>query len=90
MEHSLVCVVRLILWLVVVPCVMCFGRPSGDKGDLFCDGVKVESEVVYWRKVAGDAEYESRITPHHREHSRKYITFDYTHGGKTTNCIYIV
>jgi hypothetical protein len=35
------------------------------KGTLICHGKKVESEVIYWRKVKGDRHYESPITPHH-------------------------
>ena len=35
------------------------------KGTLICHGKKVESEVIYWRKVQGDRHYESPITPHH-------------------------
>ena len=51
------------------------------RGLLFCDGKQVDSEVIYWKRVPGDDTYESPITPHHKDHSEKYITFEYDHGG---------
>ena len=59
-------------------------RPANmDKGSLMCDGVDIgaTSEVVYWKVVPGDNEFESPITPHHGEHHTKYITFEYDQGG---------
>ena len=35
----------------------------GVKGELTCDGKKVDSEIIYWRNVPGDAEYEIRSLP---------------------------
>ena len=55
--------------------------PRGRRGELFCQGVKVDSEVIYWRVVPGDLDFESPITPHHDEHHEKYLTFEYDHGG---------
>ena len=46
-----------------------------------CDGNEIDSEVIYWKVVPGDVDYESPITPHHDEHNNKYITFEYDHGG---------
>ena len=50
-------------------------------GRLVCGGEAVEHEVVYWKEVPGDLEYESPITPHHADHDAKYLTFEYDHGG---------
>ena len=41
---------------------------SQRRGDLICKGKKVDSEVIYWKVVEGDDQYESPITPHHNEH----------------------
>jgi len=51
------------------------------KGVLYCDGKQVDSEVIYWKIVPGDNEYESPITPHHSNHDDKYLTFEYDNGG---------
>lgn len=51
------------------------------KGILVCDGKRINSEVIYWKLVEGDNEFESPITPHHGDHHDKYITFEYDHGG---------
>jgi hypothetical protein len=51
------------------------------KGVLMCNGSRLDSEVIYWRIVPGDNEYESPITPHHKEHHDKYLTFEYDAGG---------
>ena len=42
----------------------------GELGRLTCGGVDLTgaSEVIYWREVPGDSEFESPITPHHGEH----------------------
>ena len=54
----------------------------GEKqGSLFCNGSKVDSEVIYWKVVPGDIDYESPITPHHDEHHDRYLTFAYDGGG---------
>jgi len=58
-----------------------FRHPGERRGDLVCNGSKVDSEVIYWRVVPGDAQYESPITPHHAAHDDKYITFEYDAGG---------
>ena len=47
------------------------------RGDLVCKGKKVDSEVIYWKVVEGDEQYESPITPHHNEHHEKYLAFAY-------------
>jgi hypothetical protein len=43
-------------------------RRGGVKGDLVCNGVKVASEIIYWKVIPGDNDYESPITPHHGVH----------------------
>ena len=53
----------------------------GARGDLVCEGRKVDSEIIYWRKVPEDMEYESPITTHHGEHDDRYITYEYDQGG---------
>lgn len=57
------------------------GSSKGKRGELVCDGKKVDSEIIYWRDVPGDAEYESPITTHHGEHDDRYITYEYDQGG---------
>ena len=54
---------------------------SQRRGDLVCKGKKVDSEIIYWKVVEGDEQYESPITPHHNEHHEKYLTFAYDEGG---------
>ena len=55
---------------------------QGEKrGSLVCNGASVDSEVIYWKLVPGDSEYESPITPHHDEHHDRYLTFAYDVGG---------
>ena len=56
-------------------------KPPQRRGDLVCKGKKVDSEVIYWKVVEGDEQYESPITPHHNEHHEKYLTFAYDAGG---------
>ena len=56
-------------------------HPNDEKGLLFCNNKRVDSEVIYWKIVPGDAVYESPITPHHGEHHDKYLSFEYDHGG---------
>ena len=51
------------------------------QGKLVCGGKEIKSEIVYWREVPGDAEYESPITPHHGLHHDRYLTFEYDQGG---------
>jgi hypothetical protein len=51
------------------------------KGLLVCNGTAIDSEVIYWKIVPGDASYESPITPHHADHHDKYLTFEYDAGG---------
>ena len=51
------------------------------RGDLVCDGKKIDHEVIYWKVVPGDSTYESPVTPHHGEHENKYLTFEYDGGG---------
>ena len=57
---------------------------SGDpeqRGVMICNGKQVDSEVIYWRVVPGDAHYESPITPHHGLHHDRYLSFEYDQGG---------
>lgn len=56
-------------------------RYGSKKGLLICNGQKVDSEVIYWRIVPGDHEFESPITPHHGLHHDRYLTFEYDNGG---------
>jgi len=51
------------------------------KGSLVCNGKQTDSEIIYWRVVPGDADYESPITPHHDNHHDRYLTFEYDQGG---------
>ena len=53
----------------------------GAKGTLVCNGKPVDSEVIYWRDVPGDADFESPITPHHHNHRERYLAFAYDQGG---------
>lgn len=55
--------------------------PKERKGNLICNGSAIDSEIIYWKIVPGDAEFESPITPHHDEHHEKYLTFEYDAGG---------
>jgi hypothetical protein len=41
------------------------------KGNLICNGQKVDSELIYWKIVPGDDTFESPFTPHHGEHHDK-------------------
>jgi hypothetical protein len=50
-------------------------------GTLMCNGKNTKSEVIYWKIVPGDNEYESPITPHHGNHHDRYLTFEYDNGG---------
>lgn len=56
-------------------------RYGAQKGILICNGEKIDSEVVYWKIVPGDNEFESPITPHHGLHHDRYLTFEYDNGG---------
>ena len=56
-------------------------KAKATKGKLMCNGDDVDSEVIYWKIVPGDAEFESPITPHHGEHHDRYITYEYDQGG---------
>lgn len=51
------------------------------RGNLTCNGQLIDSEVIYWKQVPGDDVLESPITPHHGEHHRKFLTFEYDAGG---------
>lgn len=51
------------------------------KGILTCNGKQVDSEVIYWKIVPGDDNYESPITPHHENHHDRYLSFEYDNGG---------
>ena len=59
--------------------------PSGQlpqkRGLLICDGKALDSEVVYWKDVEGDKEFESPISPHHGNHDDRYLTYEYDQGG---------
>ena len=50
-------------------------------GLLKCNGEYVDSEVIYWKVVPGDIDFESPITPHHDEHHERFLTFAYDEGG---------
>ena len=65
--------------LLVLACSQ--ATKNGSRGQLHCGGRRVDSEVIYWKDIPEDREFESPITPHHEEHDRKYITFEYDHGG---------
>eukprot|EP01038_Epipyxis_sp_PR26KG_P009771 gene9771-13143_t len=54
---------------------------SSRRGILICNGSQVDSEIIYWKIIPKDIEFESPITPHHNEHHDKYLTFEYDHGG---------
>lgn len=56
-------------------------RYGSKKGLLICNGQKVDSEIIYWKIVPGDHEFESPITPHHGLHHDRYLTFEYDNGG---------
>ena len=46
-----------------------------------CNGEYVDSEVIYWKVVPGDIDFESPITPRHDEHHERFLTFAYDEGG---------
>ena len=48
---------------------------------MICNGKRVDSEIIYWKIVPGDAQYESPITPHHANHHDRYLSFEYDQGG---------
>ena len=48
---------------------------------MICNGKQVDSEIIYWKIVPGDAHYESPITPHHANHHDRYLSFEYDQGG---------
>jgi len=56
-------------------------RHGAQRGVLICNGERVDSEVIYWRVVPNDLDYESPITPHHGIHDDRYLTFEYDQGG---------
>ena len=56
-------------------------RKMERKGTLVCKGKPVDSEVIYWRDVPGDADFESPITLHHHNHHERYLAFAYDQGG---------
>lgn len=56
-------------------------RHGAQRGVLICNGERVDSEVIYWRVVPHDLDYESPITPHHGLHDDRYLTFEYDQGG---------
>ena len=56
-------------------------------GLLKCNGEYVDSEVIYWRVVPGDIDFESPITPHHDEHHERFLTFAYDEGGWCIICL---
>ena len=43
--------------------------PAQSKGKLVCNGQSTDSEMAYWKKVAGDENFESPFTPHHKNHN---------------------
>jgi hypothetical protein len=56
-------------------------RANARPGVLMCEGKRVSSEVIYWKIVDGDAEYESPISPHHGQHGDRYLTFQFDGAG---------
>lgn len=56
-------------------------RRGSKRGVLMCNGVRIDSEVIYWKIVPGDNEFESPITPHHGLHHDRYLSFEYDQGG---------
>lgn len=56
-------------------------RYGAQKGILVCKGERVDSEVIYWRIVPHDIDFESPITPHHDNHHDRYLSFEYDQGG---------
>ena len=56
-------------------------RHNAKPGKLVCDGKSIQHEIIYWKDVPGDMQYESPITPHHANHDQKYLTFEYDAGG---------
>ena len=56
-------------------------RHGAKRGVLMCKGNQVDSEIIYWKIVPGDGEYESPITPHHGLHNDRYLSFEYDNGG---------
>ena len=55
-------------------------KADARRGTLTCNGREVDSEVIYWDIVPGDAEYES---PYRRrnENNKKFLTFKYDPAG---------
>jgi hypothetical protein len=50
------------------------------KGKLVCNGQERDSEIIYWKIVPGDKEFESPITPHHAVHTNSHThTHIYIH-----------
>jgi hypothetical protein len=56
-------------------------RYGATKGILVCNGERIDSEVIYWKIVPHDSDYESPITPHHENHEDRYLSFEYDQGG---------
>lgn len=56
-------------------------RHGARRGLLVCNGERVDSEIIYWKEVPGDSDFESPITLHHEDHHDRYITFEYDQGG---------
>lgn len=54
---------------------------DGKKGLLMCNGSPRESEVIYWKDISSDRNFESPITPHHGVHHDRYLSFEYDQGG---------
>ena len=63
-----------------ISATMKLGDPE-QRGVMICNGKQVDSEVIYWKIVPGDAHYESPITPHHGLHHDRYLSFEYDQGG---------
>lgn len=61
-------------------------KPRHRKGTLTCKGKKIDSDVIYWRDVEGDADYVSPIIPPtdpsaHGVDATRYLSFEYDAGG---------
>ena len=55
-------------------------KAEAKRGVLICKGKRIDSEVIYWKVVPGDADYES---PYRRKNelAKKFLTFKYDPSG---------
>jgi hypothetical protein len=57
-------------------------KRTSQKGLLLCNDMSIDSEVIYWKRIPGDIEFESHLSPHHDEHDNKFLTFSLDHAGE--------